>query len=155
MVFKIRSSKLFIKLKEDIVPYKSKIKPNNKFSAQENSSIHQKMSEYNLENFNLILKSSFDWIDEDVDENKLNDLKESIDHYFKLYAPEDVQFKEFIKIISIFLTFVSKKPLHPPGIIFSNGATVFQNGESFYCSGKKVFRKEDLSLCNFCIAIEL
>jgi len=154
-VFKIRTSKLFLKLKKDILPYKSKIKPNNRFPEGENNSIHYKMSEYNFESFNQIVKSSFNWVDEEVDENKLNDFKENIDHYFELYAPEDVQFREFIKMISIFLTFIVKKPLHPPGIIFSNGATVYQSGDLFYCTGKKVFKKDNLSLCNFCVASEL
>jgi len=154
-VFKIRSSKLFLKLQKDILPFKSKIKPNKRLSDGETNSIDYKMSEYNLENFNQIVKSSFEWVDEEVDENKLNDFKESVDHFFKLYAPEDVQFREFIKIISIFLTFIAKKPLHPPGIIFSNSATVYQNGNLFYCTGKRIFKKDNLSLCKYCVANEL
>lgn len=150
-MLKIKSSKLFLKLKKDIKPFKSKIKPNKRFLGGENNSVHNKMSEYNLENFNQIVNSSFEGSDEEVDEKKLNDFKGSIDHYFKLYSSEDEQFKEFIKIISIYLTFIAKKPLHPPGIIFSNGATVYQNGNSFYCTGKKVFIKDNPSLCKYCI----
>ncbi len=32
--------------------------------------------------------------------------------------PDDEEFKEFIKIISLYLTFIEKKPLHPPGNCF-------------------------------------
>ena len=150
-MLKIKSSKLFLKLKKDIEPFKSKIKPNNRLSNGKNNSIHNKMSEYNLENFNEIINSSFKWADEEIDEQKLTDFKEDIDHYFKLYAPEDKQFKEFIKIISIYLTFIVKKPLHPLGIIFSNKATVYHSGNSFYCTGKKVFLKDNPSLCKYCV----
>ena len=68
MVFKIKSSKLFLKLKKDIEPFKSKIKPINRLSGGVNNSIHNKMSEYNLENFNEIINSSFEWADEEIDE---------------------------------------------------------------------------------------
>ena len=149
-MLKIKSSKLFLKLKREIESYRSKIKTNKRLIIEENS-IHNKMSEYNLENFNQITNSSFTGSEEDVDEKKLNDFNESIDHYFKLYAPDDEEFKEFIKIISVYLTFIAKKPLHPPGIIFSNGATVYQRGNSFYCTGKEIFLKDNPSLCKFCI----
>ena len=93
--------------------------------------------------FNIILRIStrlstltFKENDE-VDEKKLEDFKKSIDHYFNLYAPGNEDFKELIKIISIYLTFIVKKPLHPPGIIFSNGTTVYQNGDSYYCTGRE------------------
>jgi uncharacterized protein (UPF0305 family) len=146
---KIKSSKLFLKLKKDIEPYKSIIKPNK--GIIEEDSVNNKMSQYNLENFNQIINSSSVGYDEEVDEKKLDDFNESVDHYFKLNAPGNDEFKEFIKIISVYLTFIAKKPLHPPGIIFSNGARVFQRGNTFYCTGKEIFLKDNHSLCRYCI----
>ncbi len=147
----MKSSKLFLKLKIDIKPYKLKIKSNIKFIGGENHSIHLKMLEYNLKNSNEIINSSFEGLDYEVDEKKLDEFKGRIDHYFDLYAPDDEDFKEFIKIISIYLTFIAKKPLHPPGIIFSNGDTVYQSGDSYNCTGKSVFIKDNLALCKYCI----
>lgn len=137
-------------LKKDIKPYLSKMKPHKRLSG-ENNSIHNTMSEYNFENFNEIINSSVKGSDDEIDEKKLDDFKEHIDHYFGLYAPEDTEFREFIKIVSIYLTFIAKKPLHPLGIIFSNGATVYQREDSYYCTGKSVFIKDNLSLCKYCI----
>ena len=150
-MLKIKSSKLFLQLKRSIKPYQSKIKAKETLISGENNSIHNTMSEYNLENFNEIINSSYEGSDDEVDENELDDFKMCIDNYFDLYAPDDKEFREFIKIISIYLTFIAKKPLHPPGILFSNGATVYQNKDSYHCTGKSVFIKDDHSLCNYCI----
>jgi uncharacterized protein (UPF0305 family) len=150
-VLKIKSSKLFLQLKRSIKPYQSKIKAKETLISGENNSIHNTMSEYNLENFNEIINSSYEGSDDEVDENELDDFKMCIDNYFDLYAPDDKEFREFIKIISIYLNFIAKKPLHPPGILFSNGATVYQNKDSYHCTGKSVFIKENHSLCKYCI----
>ncbi len=115
-----------------------------------NKSIHHALSEYNMKNFNELIHSNFQGEDE-VDEKKLEDFKRSIDHYFNLYAPGNEDFKEFIKIISLYLTFIVKKPLHPPGIIFSNGTTVYKNGDSYYCTGKRIFMEDNDSLCKYCV----
>ena len=148
---KIKSSKLFLQLKKSIKPYQSKMKARETLISSENNSIHNTMSKYNLENFNEIINSSYEGSDDEVNENELDDFKMCIDNYFDLYAPDDKEFREFIKIISIYLTFIAKKPLHPPGILFSNGATVYQSENSYHCTGKSDFIKENHSLCKYCL----
>ena len=145
---KIKSLTLFLKLKKDIKVY-SYLKIHIK-GYEKDKSIQHALSEYNMKNFNEIIHSNFQEEDE-VDEKKLEDFKHSIDHYFNLYAPGNEDFKEFIKIISIYLTFIVKKPLHPPGIIFSNGTTVYKNGDYYYCTGKRIFIKDNASLCKYCV----
>ena len=109
------------------------------------------MSKYNLENFNEAINSSFEGLDEEVDEKRLKDFQKGIDYYFSLYAPDDEEFKDFIKAISIYLTFIAKKPLHPPGIVFSNGKRVYKKENTYYCTGKNIFMKDKLSLCKYCV----
>ena len=151
-VGKIKISKLFLKLKNDINQYQSFIKPSD---LVRNDPVQNMMSEFNLENYNKLINSKFTGNDYEIDEKLLEDFKSSIDNYFNLYAPDDEEFKEFIKIISIYLTFIEKKPLHPLGIVFSGGYTVYQLGNSYYCSGKKFFIKEDKSLCNYCVCKDI
>lgn len=113
------------------------------------------MSSYNAENFKRLTETTLSGEDLEIDTNKLKALEKSIDHYFALYAPENIEFREFIKIISVYLTFIEKRPLHPPGIIFSDGDTVYEHNGIYYCTGKKHFKKEDHSLCNFCVCHEI
>ena len=142
----MKTSQLLLKLKECMEKYKPKIRDNGK-----KDSLNQAMSRYNLENFNKILNSSCNGLDEEVDEKKLKDLQNRIDHYFSLYAPDDGDFKEFIQAISIYLTFIAKEPLHPPGIVFSNSERVYKEEGVYYCTGKRIFIKDKLSLCKYCV----
>ena len=127
--------------------------PNEKID--ENNSITYAMSKYNLKNFNDIMNSSFEELDDEIHEEKLKDFQDRIDHYFSLYASDDEKFKEFIKAISLYLTFIAKKPLHPPGIIFSNGIQVYKKQEVYFCTGRSVFIKDKLSLCKYCVCKQL
>lgn len=142
----MKTSELLLKLKKNMEKYRPKMQDNRK-----SDSINQIMSKYNLENFNEIMNLSPEEYDEEIDEEKLKDLQDRIDHYFSLYAPDDDDFKEFIKAISIYLTFIAKKPLHPLGIIFSNGKHVYKKDNVYYCTGKSIFIKDKLSLCKYCI----
>jgi uncharacterized protein (UPF0305 family) len=150
-VLKIKHSKLFLILKTEIEKYQSIITSNQRLVDLKANSINDTISLYNLENFNEIMNFSFAGSDHEVDEEILDEFTECISQYFNRYAPDDEDFKEFIKIISIYLTFIAKKPLHPPGIIFSNGATVFKQNNSYYCTGKDVFINDEFSLCKYCV----
>lgn len=71
--------------------------------------INHIMSKYNLNNFNEIMNDSFEELDDEIPGEKIKDFQDRIDHYFGLYAPDDEEFKEFIKAISLYLTFIAKK----------------------------------------------
>ncbi len=144
----MKSSELFSKLKKDMEKYKSNVKHDEESYNEKNNSINQIMSRNNLKNFNEIVNSSFEGPDEEIDEKKLKDFQGRIDHYFSLYSPGDEEFKKFIKTISIYLTFIAKKPLHPPGIVFSNGCGVYKKDNKYYCTGKPIFIKDKLSCVN-------
>ena len=152
MVLKIKSSKLFHKLKKDIKKYQSKVSSNEILLNKENNSIDAIISTYNMDNFNEIVGSVIQENDDGINEIELEDFKQSIDHYFSTYAPDDQEFRKFIKIISLYLTYIAKKPLHPPGIIFSNGSKVYQRDSNYFCTGKSIFMKDKFSLCRYCIA---
>lgn len=150
-VNKIKTSELFLKLKTEIEPYRALIKLNDNIEDK----LQRTMSFYNEENFNRLTGTIFSGEDEEVDTVKLKALEKAIDHYFALYAPENIEFREFIKIISVYLTFIEKMPLHAPGIIFSWGGTVYENEGIYYCTGKERFKTEYQSLCNFCVSHEI
>lgn len=148
----MKTSTLLLKLQKDIKPYGSKIKTKSDCLDENNLSLHCLMSRYNLENYHEILNSKSKGLNDEIDVKKLRDLEERIDKYFILHAPDDEDFKKFIKTISTYLTFIAKKPLHPPGIEFSNGNNVFKRGDSYYCTGKIQFLKDKFSLCKHCVA---
>lgn len=115
------------------------------------TSISFLMTKYNFDNYNEIFLSSSTGLNFEVDDEKLKDFQHRIDHYLDLYAPGDAALKQYIKGISLYLAFIARRPLHPPGLEFSSGSKVFEKDGLFYCSGKRVFIKEDRSLCKYCI----
>ncbi len=152
----MKTSQLLEKIKKDLEKYQDiMIRESADFKLDELAcefrDIHKTMSQYNQDNFQEIMNSSNGDYDGEVDMEDLKDMEARIDHYFQLHGSGDDKFKEFVKGISIYLTFVVSKPLHPPGIIFSNKTTVYENEGIYYCTGKKTFIKDELSLCKYCV----
>jgi uncharacterized protein (UPF0305 family) len=148
----MKTSKLLLRLQQDIETYKSKVKSNPDCLDENNKSVQCAVSRYNLQNFREILNLSPDEVHGDVDEEKLHDLENRVEGYFELHGPVDEEFKEFIKLICIYLTFIAVKPLHPPGIGFGDGTTVYQEGDIYFCTAKKLHIDEEYSLCRCCIS---
>jgi uncharacterized protein (UPF0305 family) len=123
--------------------------------GENTNSISHIMSKYNLNNFNEIMNVSFEGLDNEIPGEKLKDFQDRIDHYFGLYAPNDEEFKEFIKAISLYLTFIAEKPLHPPGVVFSNGKGVYKKQNVYFCTGKSEFIKDNMSLCKYCVCKQM
>jgi len=147
----MKSSQLFLEIKTDLKRYKSKINDNNKDISENHFSIDYIMSKYNKDNFIEITNLSFPESDDEIDEKELDDFQKRIDYFFSLYAPDDEDFREFIKLISIYLTFIAKRPLHPPGIKFSDGKCVYEKQNIYYCTRKNEFIKNEMSLCKYCV----
>jgi len=152
----MKTSQLLEKIKKDLKKYQEIMKKEpadfklNKLPG-EVKDIHKTMSQYNQDNFPEIMNSPSEDYNGEVDVEDLKDMEARIDHYFQLHGSGDDEFKEFIKGISIYLTFIARKPLHPPGITFSNKTTVYETDGVFYCTGKKMFIRDELSLCKYCI----
>ena len=103
----MKRSELFLKLQKGMEQYKSKVKLNDNFDEKDKS-VQYIMSRYNLENFNDLINSSYEELDDEVDEKELKDLENRIDEYFTLYSPDDEEFREFIKKISVYITYIAK-----------------------------------------------
>ena len=82
------------------------------------SDISQAMSKYDLDVFLEIL--SLDHVESDhrIDGRKLEDLTEKIEQYMDAQAPGQDQLKKYVRIISTYLVFIAKRPLHSPDITF-------------------------------------
>ncbi|MGB9936434.1 MAG: DUF2115 family protein [Methanobacterium sp.] len=151
----MKSSELFLEIKRNIERYKSKLKYDNVID-ENTDSINSIMAKYNRDNFNEIMDISLGELNHyEIPNSEIEDFKKRIDYFFSLYSGEDEDFKEFIKLISLYLAFIAKKPLHPPGIIFSKERGVYKDQDVYYCTGKNEFSKDKLSLCKYCICNQI
>ncbi len=124
-------------------------------AEKDHNSISSVMTRYNYGNFTEILNSDGSGPDFEVDDARLKDFRHRIDNYLSIYVPGDEDLKTYVKGISTYLAFIVKKPLHPPGLEFGNGARIVEKDGSYYCSGKRQFIKDDLSLCKYCVCKQL
>jgi uncharacterized protein (UPF0305 family) len=86
-----------------------------------------------------------------IDDDKVKDFKDRVDYYFEENSPGDNDYRDFIKYISLYLTFIVKKSLHPVGIK-TRDMTVTKENKTYYCTGKKKYIKDKNSLCKYCVS---
>ncbi|MBU4534985.1 MAG: DUF2115 domain-containing protein [Euryarchaeota archaeon] len=146
----MKACTLLSQIKTDIKKYHDLLPPPE--NKPHDNSLESILSHYNQENFRKIMDLKCEGLEENINEEALADFKNRIDYFFSIYAPDDLEFREFIKLISIYLSFIAKKPLHPPGTVFDNGKKVYQKGPHFICTGKNIFQKDEESLCKYCVA---
>lgn len=77
---------------------------------------------------------------------------EYINGYMDKYAPGQEDFKDYIRILNLYRTFVAKMPLHPPGMVMGAGQKVYQKGRDYFCTAKQQYIHEEGAMCRFCVA---
>ena len=110
---------------------------------------------YNKKTFFEI--KSRDCIDviESIDVDIFKEFTFRIGKYMDKHAPDQNDLKRYVQIVSTYLTFIVKKPLHPPGIIFEGGHTIVCKDKRFYCPVKNKQLNVVWSLCKYCVSRDL
>jgi hypothetical protein len=88
-----------------------------------------------------------------VDESRLADFQARIDRYMHDYGPGDQDFKAYVRIVSTYLAFIVRRPLHPPGMVIYNGKAIKISDGHWRCPGKKAHVREPGSLCKYCVCL--
>ena len=123
--------------------------------------ISKQVSAYNIENYKEIFSLNIEEGSNqniEVSDKLINDIKDEIAKFFDGCSPESKDiFKNFITYICIYLSLIAKKPLHPVGMDFGNGKTVFKEGKNYYCDVKRELRmkSKDYYTCKYCICKEV
>jgi uncharacterized protein (UPF0305 family) len=91
---------------------------------------------------------------EDVDTLKLKNFVFRIDRYMEENAPDQPDLARYVRLVSIYLAFIAKKPLHPPGMVLSDGRPIVNKHGKYFCPLKKRQLHEPLSLCQYCVSRE-
>ncbi len=154
----MKASILLEEIKENMLNYNiDHVKENIK--NEDINPISKQVSIFNLKNYEEILSKTIDE-DFEIPDNEINEMKNEIDLFFKGCSPESEEsFKKFIESICIYLSLIAKKPLHPVGMDFRDGKTVFteeKDGETvYYCDIKQRQAEiaKDYYTCKYCVCI--
>jgi len=158
----MKARKLLEEIKENIKDYDIGILE-EKIGKDDINPISKQVSIFNIQNYNEIMALD---IAEDDDENLeisdelINDIKDEINRFFDGCSPESEEiFKRFVTYICIYLSLIAKKPMHPIGMDFRDGNTVFseeKDGKTLYYCDIKQRQAEiakDYYTCKYCICI--
>ena len=154
----MKASILLEEIKENMLNYNiDHVKEN--IEKEDINPISKQVSIFNLKNYEEILSKTI-VEDFEISDNEINEMKNEIDLFFKGCSPESEEsFKKFIESICIYLSLIAKKPLHPVGMDFRDGKTVFteeKDGETvYYCDIKQRQAEiaKDYYTCKYCICI--
>lgn len=100
----------------------------------------------NRENVDLI---------EEIDQEKYEEVIKRIDRFVDDSEPGQKTFARFARIATLYLIFIRKKPVHPPGMTFPGGLKIIEEKGVFYCPVKDKQSEVDIALCEFCVCKDL
>jgi uncharacterized protein (UPF0305 family) len=115
------------------------------------SDVSHAMSKYDLDIFHEILSIGDIETDRKIDRQELEDFTLQIDRYMDAQAPGQDQLKKYIRIISTYLVFIAKRPLHSPDIAFFGDSKITEENGNYFCPAKHVYIKDQDSLCKYCV----
>jgi len=109
------------------------------------------LGDYNYTAYREILDLDGIAPDFEIDPRTVEEFEQILHRYLDTYAPGREDLKKYIVGVSLYLTFIAKRPLHPPGVPFSDEIRVERKRDSYYCSGKRRFLNDPSSCCRFCV----
>ncbi|MEG0875264.1 MAG: DUF2115 family protein [Clostridiales bacterium] len=106
---------------------------------------------FNLETLISLKENQGNFFSEQVNQRYLLKFEDAINNFMDVHAPGDGDFKDYIRILNCYRTFILKIPMHPVGMSLEKG-NVTKKGKDYYCSAKKFYMNQPDSLCRFCMA---
>jgi uncharacterized protein (UPF0305 family) len=92
---------------------------------------------------------------EEIDREKHEEVIKRIDRFVDGNDPGQKAFARFARIATLYLVFIEKKPIHPPGMVFPGGLKIIEEDGLFYCPVRDKQSEVDIALCEFCICKDL
>ena len=160
----MKAHDLLEEIKENIKDYDIKILEEN-IKKEDINPISKQVSTFNIQNYKEIMSLNIDEDDEkniEISDDLIEEIKIEIAKFFDGCSPESEEiFKKFITYICIYLSLIAKKPLHPVGMDFRDGKTVFtkeiDGKTNYFCDIRKEMRmkSKDYFTCKFCLCKEV
>ena len=114
--------------------------------------LNEKNALYNIETMLELKHNSGNFFPENIPPHYYQKLIDCINSYMDKYAPGQEDFKDYIRILSLYKTFVAKLPLHPPELQIPGGGKIYKKGKDYFCTAKQQHIHDEESMCRFCTA---
>ena len=114
--------------------------------------LNEKNALYNIETMLELKHNSGNFFPENIPPHYYQKLIDCINSYMDKYAPGQEDFKDYIRILSLYKTFVAKLPLNPPELQIPGGGKIYKKGKDYFCTAKQQHIHDEESMCRFCTA---
>ncbi len=132
-------------LKQEYAVYQSE---EATISATDFATLNKK---FNLETLISLKENEGNFFAEPINERYLMKFRDAINAFMDTHAPGDEEFKDYIRQLNCYRTFILKIPMHPVGMSLDKGKVINKGGQ-YYCTAKKFYINQENSLCRFCVA---
>jgi uncharacterized protein (UPF0305 family) len=88
----------------------------------------------------------------DIDPEIFAEFTVLLTRYLADNAPGQAALHNYVRLTATYLTFIVRKPLHPPGLVFADGQRLVCQGGIFYCPVKNRQSPGVPSLCKYCVS---
>jgi uncharacterized protein (UPF0305 family) len=140
---------------EDIIPQKDASEQEQQQPHKRIKYIARLVTEYNQKTFLEIKSREGIEMVEEVDGAAFDEFTFRINQYMDENAPGQDALKRYVRLISTYLTFIAKQPLHPPGMIMGGAQKIVGKDNKFYCPVKNKQIHGALSVCKYCVSRDI
>ena len=114
----------------------------------ENPSMINRLVLYNYETLDELLNAEAPDIS-DIDDRLVADMESTLAVYLDTHLDGNAEYKKIIRVVSLYLSFITHKPLHPAGAFAPDGKYETVNG-AVVCPLRKAELSKPESLCKYC-----
>lgn len=151
------ASKLLSRIRRDLdtIPeYIARIERERQEKREGPRGRHSLLGDYNYATYTEICHRDSIEPDLSIDPGAVKECEDALGRYLDRNAPGNRDLKRYVTAISLYLIFIARRPLHPPGVPFSQETRITKSGDSYVCTGKARYRSDPFSLCRFCVCRE-
>ena len=122
------------------------------YPVETDAYLNEKNALYNIETMLELKYNSGNFFAENIPMPYYPKFVDCINGYMDKYAPGQADFKDYIRILSLYKTFIAKMPLHPPDMQIPGGGKIYKKGKDYFCTAKQQHIHDEESMCRFCTA---
>ena len=144
----MKASKLLKLIKKDLENYPIDYLKNKVVDPRYKDPLTKKLAKYNSGVYDEIYSTEI--VDDfEINDSIIKNIRSDIGFYFDRYAGGDDETKRFTENISLYLSLIAKKPLHP----FSEDKNddVYYLDDKYYCKTRLTAIHDEKSLCRYCV----
>jgi len=135
----------------DTIPdYIARIERARQEKKEGSAGVLSHLGDYNYATYTEIRSQNFVEPDFSIDPKRVKECELALARYLDRHAPGNRELKIYVTAISLYLAFLARRPLHPPGTS-SGEIHIIKRGDEYHCTGKRKYRDDPGALCRFCI----